>query len=119
MAREGIEGGFVLPPGFKYKQKYICLWALPNGAILSDGQGNYFCAESFKENDSSVEMRMRQSVRNMGIEGGFPLWKPGRKVSESEHDDQMERLLDGKIPDPEEEYLDQIEQEYLNKKNGS
>lgn len=57
-----------------------------------------------------IESKMLAAARNLGITEGRAVWVPGRKVSDMEHDVQMERLLDGKVPD-EAEALKEMEQQ--------
>lgn len=118
MVRKRTEKGFILPPGFKHKQRYLCLWATAENKVIADAGGNYMCAESFQEFDPVVESKMRAAAENMGYPGGRPIWKPGRKVTDMESDDQMERLVDGKIGDPKEEELIALEEQYLRKRDG-
>lgn len=107
---------FWLPPNL-YRQIYLCLWEMPDGRYIGDSDGTFLCAESYDVNDPIVESKMRQAVEVFGIEGGKPIWLPGRKVTDMEADDQMERLLDGKIPDEREETLIALE-DALNEENG-
>lgn len=77
----------------------ICVWQFPDGSYLQDEYGNHFCAQSGVGNPIT-ESKMRNAVKEMGITEGNILWLPGfRKITNSEWEDQMERLLDGKIPD--------------------
>lgn len=96
-----------------YKPKYVCLWEMPDGRFVGDAEGNFLCAESFTKGDRVVEEKMRASVNSFGIQEGKPFWQVGRKVTKMEADDQMERYLDGKIPDEQEEALIAIEEELL------
>jgi hypothetical protein len=92
---------------------------MPDGRYIGDSNGNFMCAESYTINDPVTEKKMRDAARGYGFPEGRPVWMPGRKVSAMEADDQMERLLDGKIPDEQEEALIAIEEAWLDKKNGS
>lgn len=77
----------------------ICVWQFPDGSYLTDEQGNYFAAQA-RVYDPVMEKKMRDAVKSMGITEGRPFWLPGmRKITNSEWEDQMERLQDGKIPD--------------------
>lgn len=111
--------GMWLPPQLNYRQVYLCLWEMPDGRYVGNADGEFLCAESYTINDKGVERKMRDAARNDGYDEGRPIWQPGRKVSAMEADDQMERLLDGKIPDEQEAYLINIEEEYMRHKNGS
>ena len=80
----------------------VCLWEMPGGLYLGDGEGHFLSAYG-KVQDPIIEQKMLvAAVAHMGDEAreGKPFWMPGsRKVTDNEHDDQMERMLDGKIPD--------------------
>lgn len=77
----------------------VCVWQLEHGVFLKNSDGDYFCAQG-RVGDLRVEQRMRDAVKsNFGLPGQ-PVWFPAfRKVTDSEWEDQMERLLDGKVPD--------------------
>ena len=80
----------------------VCLWELDDGKVFDDGHGRALSAQG-KMRDPRVEEKMRKAAISYGGRdiGGHPIWVNGaRKVSDSEHDDQTERLLEGKIPDP-------------------
>lgn len=108
-----------LPPNLKYRQVYLCLWEMPDGRYIGNSDGEFMCAESFTLGDKAIEKKMRDEARNYGFNEGRPIWQPGRKVTHMEADDQMERLLDGKIPDEQEAALIAIEEDYMRYKNES
>lgn len=112
--------GFWLPPSLqeKFRQMYICVWQMPDGKWIGNSDGEFLCAESYTEGDKEVESKMRAAARSYGIDEGGPVWMAGRKVSSMEADDQMERLLEGKIPDEREETLIALEDEWLRQQNG-
>lgn len=107
-----------LPKSVKqyFRQKYICLWEDGQGKLIGLPTGEFLCAESFEKGDPEVERKMRDAARHYGIDDGKPVWQRGRKVTEMEADDQMERMLDGKIPDEQEEVLVDMEERYLKSK---
>ncbi len=77
----------------------VCVWELPNGGFVMDNEGNYFCAQGPLLN-RNTEQKMRDAVKGLGITEGQPEWLPGfRKITQSEWEDQMERLQDGKVAD--------------------
>lgn len=84
----------------------ICLWVMPDGLPLSDGDG-VLCAEGFV-GDEQVEKRVAEAARYWtGSSEGYVRWVHGaRKVTASERDDQAERLANGLTPDPVEDVLD-------------
>lgn len=89
-------------PATKYG---VCVWEDNEGRILADKDNNYLSMEGMV-NDPRVEIKMRDAARYwMGSEfEGQPKWiYDARKISDGEYEDQMARLLDGKIPDPIDE----------------
>jgi phage portal protein BeeE len=95
----------------------VCVWEIEDDTskYLSDDEQNYLSLEG-KLGDLEVEKKMRKAAEHyLGdkVNEGRPVWLPGyRKISDMEHDDQMARFLEGKIPD-EVDVVRQI----LNKKN--
>ena len=81
----------------------VCLWKMPNEGYISDGDG-YLSMEG-PVGSAIVESKMRKAAHYWtGNYEGVPAWFPGyRQISDAEHDDQMARLVDGKIPDPVDE----------------
>ena len=81
----------------------VCLWRMPDGACLGDDDGNLLSMEG-NLNDFIIEKKMRDAAKYwMGVEAleGSPHWIPGsRKITDGESDDHMERMIDGRIPDP-------------------
>lgn len=80
----------------------VCLWCMPDGSFLGDDEGRFL--QLFGQLDNPVvEEKMRQAaVFYIGPEAnmGQPVWSAGsRPISDNEHDDQMDRLLSGDIPD--------------------
>lgn len=87
----------------------ICLWKLPDGSYIMDNQGNYLVAGPTKMYTASIEHKMISAARSLGITEGQPFWLPGfRKITDSEWEDQMERLLDGKVPDAADVYRQSV-----------
>lgn len=105
-------------PESVYRQIYLCMWEMPDGRYIGNPDGEFLCAESYTIEDAVVEKKMRRAVVSYGITEGKPTWIAGRKVSHMEADDQMERLLEGKIPDEIEEAAIALEQEVLDKTRG-
>jgi len=85
----------------------VCAWMLPNGQLLMDADRNILCAEGFVGNPV-VERQVAEAAAYWSDRaGGKVHWVEGaRKVSDDEAEGQTERLLDGKIPDPMEEFFD-------------
>jgi len=83
----------------------ICLWKLPDGSYIQNNDGDYLSAGPCKVGNLKVEQSMRAAARSCGFEVGKAFWLPGfRKITNSEFEDQMERLMDGKIADPADLY---------------
>jgi hypothetical protein len=115
---KGLKGEALwLPPG--YKQKYVCVWVMPDGTFVGNEGGEFLCSESLTMGDKLVEYKMRQMIRSMGIKGGRPAWRIGRKISHMEADEQMARLLEGEIPDEQDAALIEIEDKRMERKNGN
>ena len=84
----------------------VCIWIMPDGKPLSDGDG-VLSAEGFVD-DPEVEKRVKEAAKYWtGSEEGYTAWIGGaRKVSSSERDDQAERLSQGLIADPYEDFFE-------------
>lgn len=91
----------------------VCIWFTADGFPLSDGDG-YLCAEGLV-GDEKIEKRVAEAAKYWtGTDEGECRWVAGgRKVSASELDDQKERLSNGLVADPYEDYLD----EYFRRKS--
>jgi hypothetical protein len=93
----------------------VCLWCMPDGNFLGDDEGRFLSSYG-KLDDIIIEEKMRAAaVYYIGVEAniGQPVWVSGsRKISDDEHDDQMERMLNGDIPD----IVDEVKQ--LSRKEG-
>jgi hypothetical protein len=80
----------------------VCLWRMPDGAILGDDEGR-FLSLSGPLDSPIIESKMKKAaIYWIGEEAmlGEPLWMPGsRQISDSEADDQMENLINDKVPD--------------------
>jgi hypothetical protein len=81
----------------------VCLWQMPDNSCLGDDEGRYLSMEG-DLNNPIIEQKMRDAaVHYLGFEAlqGKAMWMSGsRKITDSEADDHMERMLDGNIPDP-------------------
>jgi hypothetical protein len=85
----------------------VCIWIMADGLPLTDGDGNVLSAEGLVQ-DEAIEKRVAEAAKYWtGSEEGYVRWIPGaRKISASERDDQAERLADGLVADPYEDFLD-------------
>jgi hypothetical protein len=88
----------------------VCIWVLPNGKALMDADGNALSAEGFVD-DPKIESKVAEAGKYWsGSDEGYVAWIHGaRKVSQSEREDQIERLNDGLMPDPFEDAFDNLE----------
>lgn len=85
----------------------VCIWIKEDGLPLSDADANVLCAEGLMY-DPIIEKKVAEAAKYWtGSETGTARWIAGaRKVSNSERDDQSERLANGLIADPYEDVLD-------------
>jgi hypothetical protein len=82
----------------------VCLWQLPDGTYVME-DGNYLVCGPALIGNKKAEYNMTRAARSCGVTEGKPFWLPGfRIISDAEHDDQMERLLEGKVPDAADIY---------------
>ena len=105
MSHESIKNSRLWVPPRTYG---VCIWIMPDGKPLSDGDG-VLCAEGFV-GDEDIEKRVTQAAKYWtGKDDGEIAWVHGaRKVSNSERDDQVERLSNGLTPDPYEDFFDNL-----------
>lgn len=92
-------------PKVKQKIPWLCLWQDKEGKYIINASGEFLCFQTMNKGDKTVEFKMGQAAKSLGVHGGHPVWRRGRQVTSMEHDDQMERMIEGKIPDPVEEYM--------------
>lgn len=78
----------------------VCVWEI-NGALLSDGNGNYLSLEG-KLHDPIVEEKMRKAAWYwLDDRIGRPRWLADRrKITDDEWEEQRARMSAGLIPDP-------------------
>jgi hypothetical protein len=98
----------------KHKEIYIperamgiCIWIMEDGFPLADADGRLLCAHGLM-NDKKIEKAVTEAARYWtGNDNGTVRWVAGaRKVSDSEREDQAERLSNGLIADPYEDFFD-------------
>lgn len=78
----------------------IYLWQLPDGSYVKNDDGDYLLVGPIKNGNRKALDRLAKAAYSLGIKGGQPFYLPGfRPVTQTEWEDQMERLLDGKVPD--------------------
>jgi len=87
----------------------VCIWVLPNGKALMDSDGNALSAEGFVD-DPEIEAKVASAGKYWsGGEDGSVAWIHGaRKVSQSEREDQVDRMNNGLMPDPFEDSFDNL-----------
>lgn len=80
----------------------VCLWRMPDGSVLGDDEGRFLSLNGSLDNPIIEEKMRTAAIYWLGEEAmlGEPFWMPGsRQVTDNEADDQMENLVDGKVPD--------------------
>lgn len=78
----------------------LYVWQMEDGKVLGDSDGNVLNVPSLR-GDLDRQLKLRAAVRSLGIEGGEPLFLPGqRRVTDDEYADQMDRMINGQVPDP-------------------
>lgn len=78
----------------------LVMWQLPNGKYIENANGEYLSAGPCLLGNRQAEINITKAARSLGVKEGQPFWLPGfRKITQGEWEDQMQRLLDGKIPD--------------------
>ena len=83
----------------------VCVWVMPDGNPLSDGDG-ILSAEGFV-GDEKIEKAVAEAAKYWtGSSEGQVAWIHGaRKITQSEREDQSERLAQGLVADPYEDFL--------------
>lgn len=77
----------------------VYIWQLPTGGYLGDEDGNYLSIAA-RKGDIQRMSKLRQAAANIGFPDGAPVFLAGhRKISDSEYDDQMQRMIAGELPD--------------------
>jgi hypothetical protein len=77
----------------------VCLWRKPDGSYIANDDGDYLSIQG-RVGDVRLEEKLRKAAAECGVYEGEPVWLPGfRKITDGEWEDQMDRLLSGKIPD--------------------
>lgn len=78
----------------------LYIWMTGDGRRVADEDGNTMNIPS-KRGDRSKIDALRQAARYYGVPDGKPVFLSGRRrVTDSEHDYQQERLRAGLVPDP-------------------
>lgn len=78
----------------------VYVWEMPDGRVVANEQGDYLNVPA-RFGDIVRIQQITNAVKEFGIYEGKPKFMAGRRrVTQSEYEDMMERLLDGKIADP-------------------
>lgn len=93
----------------------VYIWITEDGSRVADEENRTMNIPS-KKGDIEKIKALRDAARYYGIEGGKPLFLPGRRrVTDSEHEYQNERLRAGLVPDPLDFKAMEEEQKYARK----
>ena len=77
----------------------LYLWEMPNGAVVTDDEGNYLNVAAMKGDVRKIN-HLRQAAKSLGLEEGKPIWFSGhRQITNDEYTQQRERMEWGLIPD--------------------
>ena len=77
----------------------LYLWQLPDGEYLHDGNGNFLNVAA-RKGDLIKMTKLRQVAAHYGYPDGAPVYYSGaRRVTDEEFEIQMQRMIDGLIPD--------------------
>lgn len=74
----------------------VFVWQNADGTALSDGEGRVLSMNGYK-GDLDAVRQMRDAATALGSGDGNLAFIPGsKKVSDAEHDDQMEAFIEGR-----------------------
>lgn len=83
----------------KYDQYGIYVWQMPDGRYVGDEKGNLLSINSVFGDLKRIH-KITLAARSYGFDEGHAAFMPGaRKITDSEHARQKERMEDGLIPD--------------------
>jgi hypothetical protein len=78
----------------------VYVWQLPDGNFLTDDDANFLSIAS-RQGDKERIRRLQEAAAHHGYPDGFAVFYAGsRKISENEFWHQVERMMDGYVPDP-------------------
>lgn len=93
-----IDGNSKLTVIRKQRTYGIYVWRLPNGDIVSDGNGNVMNIPA-REHDLEAMSKITKAASYYGFPEGRPEFQPGvRRVTDEEYSEQVNRLKEGYIP---------------------
>lgn len=73
------------------------LWMLPSGDLLADNEGNFLNIPSYRHDIQRMSI-ITQTARNLGFDGSPVFYEGGMRVTEEEYYKQLDRFLNGQIP---------------------
>lgn len=76
----------------------LYMWQMPDGSFIGNRSGEYLVLEGPPNSLRRQAQLQRYVKEELGIEEGRAVWRPAKPVTHSEHDDMMERMLEGKEP---------------------
>jgi hypothetical protein len=96
----------------------VYVWKTPDKKIVQNEDGQVLMVMSRKDDFVQME-KLRKAAKSYGVEEGSPLFMGGhRPITDEEHERQMDRLLNGLIPD-DLDYAAITEDLNTRKKNGT
>ncbi len=82
----------------KKRNDGIYVWRLPNGDVVTDGNGNTMNIPSKKHDIESIS-KITNAANHYGFFEGKAEFMPGvRRISDEEYSEQMNRMKEGYIP---------------------
>ena len=82
----------------KKRNDGIYVWRLPDGSVVSDGNGNIMNIPAFA-GDIEAMSKITKAAAHFGYSDGKPEFQPGtRRVSDEEYSEQVDRMRQGYIP---------------------
>lgn len=83
----------------------IFVWQKTDGSFVKNSEGEYLCVGPVAKNNQEAVLNLAAAAATCGFPTGKAVYMNGfRKITQSEWEDQMERLMDGKIPDAADLY---------------
>ena len=77
----------------------LYIWMLPSGEPLSDDDANFLCIPARKGDKKRMDL-LRQAAASYGYPDGEPYFYAGsRRVSDDEFYHQIDRMMNGLVPD--------------------
>lgn len=78
----------------------VYAWRMPDGKVLGNDQGDMLNIPSMKGDITKQRMLQNYVNHELGIFKGEPYFMEGvMRLTEDEHQDQMQQMLEGKTPD--------------------